>query len=226
MASQTWQDLNWDSQPIINTISSRRSCPTPWRHPWIFFLTFTSVRKSLGYTFQTPRIQQSITISTASILIQTKILFYLEYCNRLLIRFPASASAAVTYSQHSCWSERLKTKIKFQKLSISLFIKKPRPTQWPIRLLMGYPWFYSDLPCFLLTPHSPCTRKIPSFTFLQHSHHAPLSGPLYWTLAQNTNIFMADYLIFMGWNMFFRKICWSLNPWYPWMWPDLKIRSL
>lgn len=115
----------------------------------------------MGYTFQTPRIQQSITISTASILIQTMILFYLEYCNRLLIRFPASASAAVTYSQHNCWSEHLKTKIKFQKLSISLFIKKPRPTKWPIRILMGYPWFYSDQPCFPLSPTHPVPEKFP-----------------------------------------------------------------
>ena len=75
--------------------------PNTWSYPWVFFLTLISnYLEILGLYFsKIPRIQQLFTTSTAATLIQVNILFHLEYCNRLLFRFPASSSASEIYSQ-------------------------------------------------------------------------------------------------------------------------------
>ena len=62
------------------------------------------------YLSKIPRIQQLFATSTAATLIQVNILFHLEYCNRLLFRFPASSSASEICSRYSCQSGLFKMK--------------------------------------------------------------------------------------------------------------------
>lgn len=142
-----------------------------WSCPWVFFLTTTSKLSGNPHTVPFKHTQKAASFCHfhCYILIQVNILFHLEYCNSLPIRFPASSFASIIYPQYSCQSGLSKMKIKSQRFSISSTLKSQTPLmahKAPCGCLRVLPWPHSlnTLPLAYSVPEKwppSCFSKIP-----------------------------------------------------------------